>query len=348
MQPKFYDGSFFDLENPAHKVLISDAPRSKGRTSYWLNRLIKRAEKNPLKRFIYLRRGDKELEAVTINGFAKNLKLNDYYGTYYRRKGYAIKTESNKIYLQSDKDKILVGYLGSLNSIKGVDAMDVDTILFDEYIAVLRRSYKGGNNGVYEPSMLHAFMNTIFRLRTNANLILLGNQDTTDSPTNPYTEFYKIPFGAVKYKRNDIGLYYRKEQGHGDINSYMSVLNTADDSVYKRDVKGDGATTVDKLFITDKTQNSEYMAAIKYQSAFITLWIDTKTGLLYCHDNYKVDKNKPFYTAFRDNMSVDATLLIAAQYPQLKAIKQKFYTNQIRYNNISTAARVQNIINVIR
>lgn len=348
MAPKFYDGSFFDLENPAHKVLISDAPRSCGRTSYWLNRLIKRAEKNPLKRFIYLRRGDKELDAVTAKGFAKNLKLNDYYGTYYRRKGYSIKTENDKIYLQSESDKILVGYLGSLNSIKGVDALDVDTILFDEYIAILRRSYKGGNNGVFEPPMLHAFMNTIFRLRKNANLILLGNQDTADSPTNPYTEFYKIPFRAEKYKRTDIGLYYRKEKGHGDTESYMSVLNRADDSVYNRDVIGEAVANVDKLFITDKTPSAEYIAAIKYQSAFITLWIDIKTGLLYCHDNYKVDKNKPFYTAFRDNMSVDATLLIAAQYPQLKAIKQKYYTNQIRYNNISTAARVQNIIQVIR
>ena len=348
MQPKFYDGSFFDLENPAHRILISDAPRSCGRTSYWLNRLIKRAEKNPLKRFIYLRRGDKELAEVVRVGFAKNLKLNDYYGIYYRKKNYTIITDADKIYLQSDKGKIHVGYLGSLNSIKGVDALDVDTVLFDEYIATLRRSYKGGNNGVFEPGMLNAYLNTIFRLRINANTIFLGNQDTTDSPTNPYTEYYKIPFGSEKYKRPDIGLYYRKEKGHGDTKSYMSIINKANEAIYNRDVKGEAVAVVDRLFITDKTANAEYIAAVKYQSQFITLWIDTKTGLLYCHDNYKVDKNKPFYTAFRDNMSIDATLLIAAQYPQLKAIKQKYYTNQIRYNNKSTAARVQNIIQIIR
>ena len=348
MQPKFYDGSFFDLENPAHRILISDAPRSKGRTSYWLNRLIKRAEKNELKKFIYLRRGDKELAAVLSKGFAKNLKLNDYYGPYYNKRGYSIKTENDKIYLVSETKKIHVGYLGTLNSIKGVDAMDVDTILFDEYIAILRRSYKGGNNGIFEPPMLYAFMFTIFRLRHNANLILLGNQDTADSPTNPYTEYFHIPFRAEKYKDSKIGLYYRKEQGHGEIDSYMSVISKANDDVLERDIIGNPVSNIDALFIADKTQNSEYIAAIRYQSVFITLWIDVKTGLLYCHDNYKVDKNKPFYTAFRDNMSIDATLLIAAQYPQLKAIKQKYFTNQIRYNNISTASRVQNIIQVIR
>lgn len=345
---KFYDGSFFDLENPDHRILISDAPRSFGRTSYWLNRLFKRAEKNPLKRFIYLRRGDKELEAATAKGFAKNLKFNDYYGTYYRRKGYTIRTEANNIYLQSDKDKILVGYLGSLNSIKGVDAMDVDTILFDEYVAVLRRSYKGGNNGVFEPPMLYAFMNTIFRRRKNANLILLGNQDAADSPTNPYTEYFEIPFKATKYRDTKVGLYYRKEQGQGDTGSYMSIISRINNDVYNRDVKGEAIATVDKLFITDKTPAAQYIAAVKYQSVFITLWIDINTGIMYCHDNYKVDKNKPFYTAFRDNMSIDATLLIAAQYPQLKAIKQKYFTNQIRYNNTSTASRVQNIIQVIK
>lgn len=348
MQPKFYDGSFFDLENPEHRILISDAPRSKGRTSYWLNRLIKRAEKDPLKRFIYLRRGDKELAAVLADGFAKNLKLNDYYGTYYRKKGYSIKTENNKIFLATTNKKIHVGYLGTLNSIKGVDLLDVDTILFDEYIAILRRSYKGGNNGVFEPLMLEAFMFTIFRLRKNANLILLGNQDTADSPTNPYAEHYKIPFMVDKYKDAKIGLYYRKEKGHGDTESYMSVVSQANENTYKRDIKGEPVSNIDTLFIADKTPSAEYMAAIRYQSVFITLWIDVKTGLLYCHDNYKVDKNKPFYTAFRDNMSIDATLLIAAQYPQLKAIKQKYFTNQIRYNNISTASRVQNIIQVIR
>lgn len=345
---KFYDGSFYDLENPAHRILISDAPRSTGRTSYWLNRLIKRAEKDENKRFIYLRRGDKELAEVVRKGFAKNLKLNDYYGTYYRKNGYSIITDGDKIYLQSTVKKILVGYLASLVSIKGIDALDVDTILFDEYIASLRRSYKGGNNGIFEPSMLQSFMFTVFRVRANANLILLGNQDTADSPTNPYTEFYKIPFNSDKYKRADIGLYYRRERGNGDNKSYMAVVAKANDVAYNRDVNGDLSTTVDKLFITDKTPYSEYIAAIKYQSAFITLWIDVRTGVLYCHDNYKVDKNKPFYTAFRDNMSVDATLLIAAQYPQLKAIKQKYYTNQIRFNNISTASRVQNIIQVIR
>lgn len=348
MQPKFYDGSFFDLENPAHKILMSDAPRSCGRTSYWLNRLIKRAEKSPLKRFLYLRRGDKELAHVLSNGFAKNLKLNDYYGNYYKKKGYSIKTENDKIYLVSSDKKIHVGYLGTLNSIKGVDALDVDTILFDEYIAVLRRSYKGGNNGVFEPPMLKSFMFTTFRLRKNANLILLGNQDTADSPTNPYAEYFKIPFGIDKYKDTKIGLYYRKEQGTGDTESYMYIVSQANDDVFNRDILGKPFSGFDDLFIADKTPNSEYLAAVKYQSIFITIWIDAKTGLLYCHDNYKVDRNKPFYTAFRDNMSVDTSLLIAAQYPQLKAIKQKFFTNQIRYNSVATASRVQNIIQVIR
>ena len=348
MAETYYDGSFFDLENPEHRILISDAARSFGRTSYWVNRCTKRAEKNPLKRYIYLRRGDKELEAVIADGFAKNLKLNNYYGTYYNRKKYSIITDAKKIYLENNqKNRILVGYMASFNQIKGIDLLDVDTIIFDEYIATLRRSYKGGNNGVFEPKMLDSFINTVFRRRINANLIFLGNQDTADSPTNPYAEYWHIPFGVSKYKRSDIGLYYRKEKGQGDTGSFANVIARANTDTYARDVLND-VTTIDSLFIAKKPHNADYIAAIKFQSVYITLWIDTKTGILFCHDDYKVDKNKPFYTAFRDNMSIDAALLIAAQYPQLKAIKQKYFTNQIRYNNAVTASRIATIIQVIR
>ena len=343
---KFYDGSFFDLDNPAHRILMSDARRSFGRTSYWLNRLIKRAESNELKKFIYFRRKKAEIEDVIAKGFGKNLLLTDYYGAYFRKKGLTITTEGTKIYLSGQK-KMQVGYFGAFNGIKGVDLDDVDVVLFDEYIAPLRSEYKGGNAGTREPFLLNSFLHTALRRRMCASLIFLGNQDTIDSPTNPYKEYYHIPFKAKKFKRDDIGLFYRDEEGQGDTGSFADVVSRANEKTYSNAVKGDRLTGAADVFIVNKPPCASYIAAIKYQGDYITLWVDFKTDILYCHDNYKIDRTRPFYSAFNDDMTVDSSMLIASQFPQLKYIKERYITNQIRYNNQRTASRMRDVLEML-
>lgn len=349
MTEKFYDGSFFDLNDPKNRILIDVRPRSFGRTSFWVNKGIKRAEKRPAtSKFIYFRRSEKELDEVIADGFASNMMRTDYYGNYYRKKGYKVDVINKKIYLYNKERNICVGYMKAFNTTKGADLDDVDLIIFDEFIATFRREYKGGNGGTLEPKVFERFIHTVTRRRKNCAVIFLGNQDTEDSSTNPYNEHYKIPFKATKFKRDDIGLVYRRGAGQGDTGSFADVISRANAETYAASVTGNNIDKIDNLFIAQKSTTAFYMCAIKYQSINITLWIDVETGLLYCHDNYKIDNTKPFYTAFYDDMTVATSMLIASTFPQLKAIKMKFFTNQIRYNNVRTAECVKDIIDIIK
>ena len=343
----FYDGSFFDL-TPENFLLIDVAARSFGRTSYWLNRAVKRAIKSPVKRFIYLRRSQAEMDEVINNGFCKNMLLTSYYGDHYRKNGYTIEVNAGKAYAVKNGNKTLIGYLKTLNNVKGIDLDDVDLIIFDEFIALMRNQYKGGAAGTREPILFDRFIHTVFRRRTNCHVILLGNQDSLDSPTNPYNEFYKIPFKAKKFRRKDIRLMYRHWDGAGDVGSSADLLSLADAETYAKSVKGDICGITDEMFIVNKTPRAEYLCGIKHQKTYLTVWIDGATGILYVHSNYAVDKYKPYYTAFKDDMTVETSLLMASQFPQLKAIKQKFYTNQIRYDTQLTATKFNDIIDLIK
>lgn len=345
---KYYDGSFVSLEDPSWSNLIDVRPRSYGRTSFWVNKGIKRAEKNPKKRFIYFRRSERELDEVVSDGFGKNILLTDYYGNWYKKKGYTIEVSSYKVYLVKNDVRKLVGYLKAFNTIKGVDLNDVDFIIFDEFIALLRSQYKGGSAGAFEPNLFNVFIHTVFRRRKGCHVVMLGNQDATDSTTNPYNEYYKIPYKAQKFRRDDIGLIYRRGAGADDDESTASKLSKANARDFANAVSGEALDRIDSLFIAQKTPNAEYMCAIKYQTTFLTLWLDVKTGIIYVSDKYKVDNLKPFYVAFSADMTVNTSLLIASQYPQLKAIKAKFYTNQIRYNNGNTADKMFDVIDVIK
>lgn len=344
---KYYDGSFFEFiaEN---NILIDIRERSFGRTSWWINKAIRRAERCPQHRFIYFRRTVTELDEVITNGFCKNLLMTSYYGNWYKKRGYNVEVSNYKIYLTKDKNKTLVGYMKSFNGTKGVELNDVDLIIFDEFIALLRSQYKGGYAGAHEPKLFEIFMHTVFRRRNMCWAVLLGNQDTQDSPTNPYNEHYRIPYKAKKYKRADIGLIYRQGLGAGDTGGTAAQISRADAKFYAQSVCGEINDGIDALFIETKSPNAQYICAIKYQSTFLTLWFDDQTGIIYTHDNYKVDKHKPFYTAFADDMSVCTNLLIASQFPQLKTIKQKFYLNMLRYNNGACANKMFDIIDIIK
>ena len=343
----FYDGSFFPL-TPEWSTLIDVSGRSFGRTSFWINKALKRAHKDARKRFIYLRRSQTEMDEVLAAGFGKNMLLTDYYGKYYKDKGLKIETAGGKIFLAKDGNKTLAGYTRTLNSVKGIDLDDVDLIIFDEFIAVMRNQYKGGAAGTREPELLDRFIHTVFRRRKNCHVIMLGNQDALDTPTNPYNEYFKIPFKAKKYTRKDIGLMYRHWDGAGDVRSTADAFSSANDKVYAKSVQGGASDIVNENFIESKTDQSVYMCAVLYQSKPLTLWIDTLTGIIYVHDNYNLDKHKPFYTAFNDDMTVDSCMLVASQFPQLKSIRIKYYANQIRYNNQYTASKLLDIIQLIK
>ena len=213
---KFYDGSFFPLDKD-HRMLLDERERSFGRSSFWLNKSTKRAYKSKGNKFLFLRRKEREIDEILRVGFGKNLLLTDYYNKFYREKGLHFDVKRGIIYLTNTainpKNKIFehVGYIKDLNSTKGLDLMDCDLILFDEYIAEKRSDYKGGDAGIHEPEIFLNLVHTVFRKLPNRWSILLGNPPI-GCVTDPYKEWFKIPYGAKKWADKARGIYYRAER----------------------------------------------------------------------------------------------------------------------------------------
>lgn len=348
---KYYDGSYFEL-NEKNRFLVDIRKRSKGRTSFWVNKATRRALTNPeIHKFIYLRRQDSEMLEVINSGFASNLMRTEYYAKFYKKNNYSFSTESNKIFIvkhdQEGKEieKIHVGYLRTLNKVKGLDLLDVDLIIFDEFVALKRSDYKGGMSGINEPMILNKMIHTVFRNKPNRWLVMLGNDDT---PTNPYNEYFHIPYGVKSFTDKKRGLVYRYDPSEGETESVAAIFSSFDDKTYKSEVGGGITSAVPEYLIEQKPQQAEYLMAIKYANTFITFWSDIRNGVIFAHDNYKVDRSKPVYSAFFEDMSVDSSMLIGALYPQIKGLKLQYFANQIRYNNQSTAQKMLDIINIIR
>lgn len=345
MMSEYYDGSYFPLI-PGNKTLIDVRKRSKGRTSWWINKAVKRALKDPKKRFLFIRRSQANVEEVVAMGFGKNMLLTDYYGKWYRDRGYSFVVSAGRIYVHEEHDKgkrdIQVGYIRSLNNPKGLDADDVDLIIFDEFIATSRLDYKGGAMGTNEPRVyFKKLVHTIFRRRKECWTVLLGNDDT---PTNPYNEYFKIPYGVKRY-RDDKGLVYIYDPTPSETESAAAVMSSYDDA--DNEVAGTG-TAVPEYAILDKPPQAVMLFTIKHQTTYLTVWYDEGGGLMYVHDNYALDRSKPVYCAFNDDMTVDTNLLNCSLYPQVKLLKDCVARNLVRYNSQRTAQKILECVSLIK
>lgn len=347
----FFDGSFFPLDD-AHRILLDERPRSQGRTSYFQNLLMKRslADKSGLSRFLWIRRKKTEIEELLASGFGSNLlrpPALEYYGKFYKKRNLVFRVDNGKILLANEKTGTTthVGYLRDLNNVKGSELSDVDVICFDEIIATNRNDYKGGGKGINEPKLLNAMIQTVMRTRSRGWLIMLGNSDF--AVTNPYSEYFHVPYGVKKWKDGK-GFFYRSGNITGEIDSFANYFASYDKKTYDASVLGGSLLDVPDYQIENKPATATNICAVKVGETVLTLWIDLDTGLLYVHDNYKIDRTRPVYTAFNDDMSVDSTLLYMSAFPQLKTLKNKYITNQIRYNNQRTASRYATVIELLR
>lgn len=348
----YYDGSFFPLDKD-HRMLLDERERSFGRSSFWLNKSTKRAYKSKGNKFLFLRRKEREIDEILRVGFGKNLLLTDYYNKFYREKGLHFDVKRGIIYLTNTainpKNKIFehVGYIKDLNSTKGLDLMDCDIILFDEYIAEKRSDYKGGDAGIHEPEIFLHLVHTVFRKLPNRWSILLGNPPI-GCVTDPYKEWFKIPYGAKKWADKARGIYYRAERGAGDRGSVADILSSANETFYKTAVLNERKTAVPDYCIEEKPARARYLCAIVFQTAFLTIWHDIVNGLMYVSDRLKIDRQRPIYTAFNEDMTIDASFMVCSKNMQLKAIKNTYYQNMIRYSDQNVAEKFQMVLSLLR
>ena len=343
MSDLFYKGTSFTLGNSIYNTYICQGQRGRGKTTYWLGNVASYPIKQYLnkeeitRKFIFIRRSEEQLKKVLTDGlFNGVIKVEKYRNML---QNFIVEEIKDKRIFLHNKDnleeKIHVGYCFDLNNTKGISIEDTWCTIFDEYVEPDRSKYKGGDGGINEPELLARLDETLNRNRDNY-LILLGN---FDSPTNPYNEYFKIPFNAKKWTNKENGIFYEVDYSE-EMKEFK--LNTSTGKRWKGTRYSDYSNgnlalgQVDSELIMDKPTQAKHCYNCKICGVDITIWIDEETGVCYCHDNYKFDKQKPIYSVLTSDMQVN-TYFVSYCTDFVSLFKMRYARGLMRFNNQKTA-----------
>lgn len=346
-----YKGSNkFYIGHPSINTYECIGQRGRGKTTYWLYKAVERSVNNILfhnserpDKFYFLRRSEKDLDEVKKKGLFKSLLTVPEYkpclhGYEHEKlwKGHILLGKKKDNEEDSDTDWIDVGYYGDLNNVKGVSLEDANVLIFDEIVEKLRSKYKGGDGGIHEPELLASLDETLFRNKDNW-FILLGNND---SPTNPYNEYFGIPYGLDKWSDRDIGFLYETDYSKDteDFKLQHSTGRRWSKSLYSQYSNGHVALgSIDDGLICEKPNYAEHLMNFIISGTNVTVWYDDKYGIYYFHDNYKVDKTKPIYAVTSADMKVN-TLFMGYNTDILMRFRCIYAQGRVRFNSQKTAA----------
>lgn len=339
----YYDGSkdFKIVPNSKYHTLITKGMRGRGKTTFWIATAAERSVLSCISgennhKFIFLRRSEDQMREVIAKGMFNGVLTVPKYREMLQ--GFTHEKIVNKyILLQNDNEaEICVGYIHNLNNTKGISIENTDLIIFDEFVEPTRDKYKGGDSGIHEPELLARLDETINRLRENW-LILLGN---FDSPTDPYVEYFGVPYGVNKWSDRKRGILYEVDVSEASKEMKLST-STGErwaGTQYSKYSNGDFALgSVDSDLICNKPPHAVHEFNINVAGTKLTCWIDENTKVCYFHDNYKFDTNKPIYTALSKDMQIN-TLFVGYNRDLLTLLRIRYGQGRVRFNNQKSAA----------
>lgn len=333
MQDLFYCNPKFKIGNDKYFLYMCEGQRGRGKTTYWLGELTSYSLTTGYK-FIYLRRTDVELQLAIEKGLFNSCRaVNPEFWEDYPSE--LIKNGS--IYLINKAgEKIHIGYVLSLNNIKGISIEDANVLLFDEYVAYKRSLYKGGESGLHEPELFMRLLETVFR-RRKFWAILLGNKDT---PSNPYNECWKIPFNTRLYKDKSCGLWYEYDYSQAtaedkDKTAIGVISRNTSYSDYSQGLKSLGE--VDENLIAERTAHSKQIYNVKMLGELMTIWQDNKAGIIYISGSCKINTAVPIISVTNSDMSIN-TDFIKYNGMFIEVMKAYYGTGRIRFDSQKTAS----------
>lgn len=343
----YYDDCDFKIGNHEWHTYMCLGMRGRGKTTYWLATVYKRAIANikewldgkvdrVTKRFVYLRRTEVALEQAVNLGIFNSV----FSAPPYRELALLCETElvfnKNKIMTTINGTLTHIGYYVDLNKIRGLSLEDCDTLLFDEVVEDKRSNYKGGEGGIHEPDILARLDDTLFRGRENWH-IYLGNDDTA---SNPYTENFGVPYGVDKWKNKEREFWYEfdRTQAAVDKRHTTSTGKRWKGTTYDAFACGERHMEgIDEDFICDKPKHAKLMYNVKIGGNKLTIWRDEETGINYVHDNLAFDNHFPIISVMNSDMQVNS-LFMAFNTQFLLWCKFMYSRAYFRYNSQKTYA----------
>ena len=336
----YYRGTSFTIGNKEYSTYMCAGQRGRGKTTWWLETITDRARKdiflngdNKSKRkFFFVRREEKQLDLVFAKGLYNGVrnKTPDF------MQGYEEECKGGDIYFKNKNKRLHFGYYCDLNTVKGISVEDADVLLFDEYIEPTRGKYKGGEGGIHEPEIFARLDETLFRNRENW-IIMLGNND---SPTNPYNEYFGIPYGVKSWRDKKRGIFYEFDSSEA-MTEYKE--NTSTGRRWKGTYYGDYSNgkrslgEVNNDLICDRPAQTKLLYNVRINGTMLTIWQDEETLINYVTDDCKVDKSRPVYSVTTDDMSVN-TYFVSFNADFIRINRMKYGRGLMRFNSQKTAA----------
>lgn len=331
----YYTGSKFDIGNDNYFLYMCEGQRGRGKTTFWLQRFVNRYFETG-SRFIYLRRSEVEMELALEKGLFNCCKgVPEYREFWYKYP--KTETRNGNIYLiDTNNDKHLVGYYITLNNVKGISIEDADTLLFDEYVAISRSKYKGGDSGLHEPELFLRLADTLFRYR-KFWCVLLGNRDT---PSNPYNECWKVPFNINLYKNKARGVWYEYDFSEATAErkakTVLGIISSGTSySDYSMGLKS--LDEVDESLIDIKPTHATQVYNVKIFGKLMTMWSDKLNGVLYATTDCKYNASCGTICVSNSDMTIN-TDFIKYDGVFVEVMKNFYGQGKMRFNNQETAS----------
>ena len=270
---------FYNLQevltyNSMLNILIGE--RGVGKT-YSLTKYVTKKFLKKHRKFIYLRRYKTELKE-SVPKFFDAIKQEECFN------GVEFSTKGNTFYI----NKQICGYALSLSTshiLKSSTFVDVDTIIFDEFI-IDKGCYHYLNN---EVEQFLDFIETVGRLR-NIKAFLLGN---AISITNPYFLYFNLhlPYNKtiqtfqdglilVNYIKN---LEYRQVKHNSNFGKLIAGTNYskyAIDNEFLRD---------NKAFVRKRTKDAKFYFTLYLNKTYLGVWIDYKIGYMFISTKFDIN-----------------------------------------------------------
>lgn len=303
----YYFNPKFEIGHKDYVLYICEGIRGRGKTTWWLQVFTEDAVATG-KTFCYLRRSEKELELALEKGLYNSCQSVDEFKEFWSKyKEY--KVIGGDIFLYDfEGNAILVGHCFTLNNIKGISIEDSDKLLFDEYVVSPRSKYKGGENGANEPDLFLKLVETLFR-RRDFWCVLLGNSDI---PTNPYNEYFHIPFGSNLYKDKSRGIWYEYDYSQATIDhkATTSLGRISKGTTYDGYSRGfKSLADVPDELIAEKPSHAKQFYNVRMFGSTITVWIDEVNDVCYLSGNCKINNQYRIISVTNSDMSINTDFL---------------------------------------
>ena len=298
-----------------------------------LNRFLKTGEQ-----FVYLRRYKTELD-LALTTFWDDVTSNGYF------KDHDLRVEKGKL-TKFICDGKVCGYaapLSTSNILKSTAFPKVNTIIFDEAIL-------DPMSGIYryiknEVQLLLEIYETIFRLRNNGRLLMLGNN--VNFYGCPYVAYFnlELPYGSEfkLFKEGGIIVNYIKNEAYREAKKKSKFGKLIEGSAYGDYAISNKSLRENNNFIAKRPSKCRFFCILVINGENYGVWqgID---GYLYISDKY--DPNSPFkFACTYDDHTEHTIFLNYRENYCLRYCIRAYKQGWLKFENIRIKSVTQGLFN---